>query len=93
MLLVVLQTLLRRLSVAVLQVPPFTTDLRKRAIASAQASRDPAELHVMIRSIHDKRKTLVEQLANLRVQDMLSNCSTHPTPPCIFAPSTTSQTT
>lgn len=61
-----------------LQVPPYTTDLRKRAIASAQATRSPAELQAMVTSIHDKRKTIVEQLANLRVQDMLANLSTLP---------------
>ena len=61
-----------------LQVPPFTADLRKRAIESARTSSNPSELHAMVSSIQEHRKTLVEQLANLRVQDMLANLSAPP---------------
>ena len=67
-----------------LQVPPFTTDLRKRAIAAAQESNSTSELHAMVASIHDHRKTLLEQLASLRVQDMLA-ISSAPTLPVVLS--------
>jgi hypothetical protein len=60
------------------QVPPFSSEVRKRAVAAAQASRSPSELQAMVDRIVERRHTLVEQLASLRVQEMLSSMSAIP---------------
>jgi hypothetical protein len=58
-----------------MQGPPFPREVLDAAVAMADESGNLQPLHDMLQRIQEKRSVLTDQLASLRVQELLSTMS------------------